>query len=317
MFDDFIAGIMEDLKNTYIDAVSVVFEFITELLTYIFDSAIGASDNGATTDKSLLGQFLIEHPANFTGSTVEGANTIWSTIEKLCNNAVVPIGGFILVVILLNDLFQVIIEGNNFKDFDDSIFIKWIIKAVCGVLLVSNVFYIASGLFAFGTSACANGMKVIFDSGSTLSNTLTVDTVALREKGLGELLLIMFMGLIVLLMVVVMIVAIIIVLASRIIEVFMYLSIAPIPMATMMDNRDWGQVGKGWIKQLLALSFQGFFIIVALGIFKTLFDNVIIQINNENDGIVLQMALLMGYALALVFTILRSGSISKSIFGTH
>ena len=76
MFDDFIAGIMEDLKNTYIDAVSVVFEFITELLTYIFDSAIGASDNGVTTDKSLLGQFLIGHPANFTGSSVEGASTI-------------------------------------------------------------------------------------------------------------------------------------------------------------------------------------------------------------------------------------------------
>ena len=316
MFDDFIAGIMEDLKNTYVDAVTVVFEFITELLNSTFTDTIGVTDGSATGD-SLVGQFLIGHPATFTGSTVEGAVPIWNTIETLCNNAVVPIGGFILVVILLNDLFQTIIEGNNFKDFDDSIFIKWIIKAVCGVLLVSNVFYIASGLFAFGTSACSKGLSVMFSSGSALSNTLTVDTEALREKGLGELLLIMFMGLVVLLIVVVMLAAIIIVLASRIIEVFMYLSIAPIPMATMMDNKDWGQVGKSWIKQLLALSFQGFFIIVALGIFKTLFNNVIIQINNESDAIILQMVMLIGYALALVFTILRSGSISKSVFGTH
>lgn len=309
---------MEDLKSTYIDAISVVFEFIAELMSYTFENAIGVSNDGKTTTaNSLFGQYLIGHPASFTGSSDTGATPIWNTIETLCNNAVVPIGGFILVVILLNDLFQVIIEGNNFKDFDDSIFIKWIIKAVCGVLLVSNVFYIASGLFAFGTSACSKGLSVLFNGGSTLSSTLSVDTAALNEKGHGELLLIMYMGLIVLLMVMLMIVAIIIVLASRIIEVFMYLSIAPIPMATMLDNRDWGQVGKGWVKQLLALSFQGFFIIVALGIFKTLFNNVIIQINGESNGIILQMAILIGYSLALVFTILRSGNISKSIFGTH
>lgn len=45
----------------------------------------------------------------------------------------------------------------------------------------------------------------------------------------------------------------------------MYLSIAPIPMATMVDSGEWASIGKNWIKQLLALSFQGFFILVALG----------------------------------------------------
>lgn len=84
-----------------------------------------------------------------------------------------------------------------------------------------------------------------------------------------------FISLIVHLGIMIMIVAIVITLASRIIEIFMYLSIAPIPMATMMDGGEWSGIGKNWIKQLLALSFQGFFIIVALGIFKTLFANMI------------------------------------------
>lgn len=97
----------------------------------------------------------------------------------------------------------------------------------------------------------------------------------------------------------------------------MYLSIAPIPMATMMDSGEWASIGKNWVKQLLALSFQGFFIVVALGIFKTLFSNMIASLNSSKDGVIMQMAMLMGYTAALIFTILRTGAISKSVFNAH
>lgn len=97
----------------------------------------------------------------------------------------------------------------------------------------------------------------------------------------------------------------------------MYLSIAPIPMATMMDSGEWASIGKNWVKQLLALSFQGFFIVVALGIFKTLFSNMIATLNSSKDGVIMQMAMLMGYTAALIFTILRTGAISKSVFNAH
>ena len=230
---------------------------------------------------------------------------------------VVPIGGFILVIILLNDLIQTVIRGNNFKDFDDSIFIKWIIKALCGVILVSNVFYIASALFSFGTDACANGITTLFGTGDFLSTDLALKKSALNSLGLGELITVWFISLIVHLGVMIMMVAIVIVLASRIIEVFMYLGVAPIPMAAMLDSGEWSGIGKNWIKQLLALSFQGFFIIIALGIFKTLFSNAIASLNSSTDGIILQMAMLLGYTVALIFTILRTGAVSKSIFNAH
>lgn len=115
----------------------------------------------------------------------------------------------------------------------------------------------------------------------------------------------------------IMMVAIVITPASRIIEVFMYLGVAPIPMATMMDGGEWSGIGKNWVKQLLALSFQGFFIIVALGIFKTLFSNAIIALNSSTDGVIMQMGMLLVYTAALIFTILRTGAISKSAFNAH
>ena len=79
-------------------------------------------------------------------------------------------------------------------------------------------------------------------------------------------------------------------------------------------NDEWGQIGKNWIKGILALSFQGFFIIIALAIFGTIFANVVTDIQDAADGIEMSMLLLAGYAAALIFTILRSGQISKSIF---
>lgn len=286
------------------------FDNISSMLTNAFQSTTG--------DGGLIETYLAEHPASFTGTSGAGVGTsIWTTIETLCNNVVVPIGGFILTIILLNDLIQTVIRGNNFKDFDDSIFIKWIIKAVCGVILVSNVFYIASGLFSFGSNVCANGLSTLFGSGSFLSENLILNKSALNDYGLGELMSIWFISLIVFVCILILLVAIVITLASRIIEIFMYLSIAPIPMATMMDNGEWSGIGKNWVKQLLALSFQGFFIVVALAIFKTLFCNMVASINSGSDGVVMQMTMLMGYTAALIFTVLRSGAISKSVFNAH
>ena len=104
---------------------------------------------------------------------------------------------------------------------------------------------------------------------------------------------------------------------GRMIEIYLVTSVAPIPMATMMDSGEWASIGKNWVKQLLALSFQGFFIVVALGIFKTLFSNMIATLNSSKDGVIMQMAMLMGYTAALIFTILRTGAISKSMFNAH
>ena len=309
VISDAIDSLQDWVENLFRDGVKSQFDSISSLLTDTFDNTTGSG--------GLVQTFITGHPASFTGNSAGTGTHVWNTIETLCNNVVVPIGGFILTVILLSDLIQTVLRGNNFKDFDDSIIIKWIIKALCGVLLVSNVFYIASALFSFGTTVCANGLTTLFGSGSYLSTALTLQKSSLDSLSLGELMTVWFISLIVHLGVMILIVAIVITLASRIIEIFMYLGVAPIPIATMMNEGEWSSIGKNWIKQLLALSFQGFFIIIALGIFKTLFANVITTLNTGTDGIIMQMAMLLGYTAALIFTILRTGAISKSVFNAH
>lgn len=315
VIQDLVDGLNSWISDLFKSGISSIFSIIQNLLSSSFNSS---STDGLS---GMIKNFLTVHPANFTGTGASAgtggvaATTIWKTIEGICNNAVVPIAGMIFAIITINDLIQMVIRGNNFKDFDDSIFIKWILKTFCGVLLISNVYYIASGLFGFGVNATSSAISTLFSG----SMNATLDTSALDSLNLGALICVWFISFIVLIGVIAMIVATVVVLASRIIEVFMYLSISPIPVATLIDGGEFGSIGKNWIKQLIALSFQGFFIIVAIGIFTTLFNNAIATINNSGDStkVILNMVMLLGYACALVFTILRTGAISKSAFNAH
>ena len=121
-----------------------------------------------------------------------------------------------------------------------------------------------------------------------------------------------FISLIVHLGVMILIVAIVITLASRIIEVFMYLSIAPIPMATMMSREVGGGMGQNYLRSLIALGFQAFLIIVCVAIYAVLVQNIA----TESD-VIMAIWSCVGYTVLLCFTLFKTGSLSKSVFNAH
>ena len=166
-------------------------------------------------------------------------------------------------------------------------------KVVCGVLLISNTYYIASGFFAFGTKATATAMTTLLGT-NAFSGNISVAS----DYGIGMLIVLLLLSLIILVGVFVMLAVIVVVLASRMIEIFMYLGISPLPMATMMGGQ-WSEVGKNWFRGLVALAFQGLFIILALGIFSTMFTNALAKLSSGGSAI-MQMAILLGYTLALI-----------------
>lgn len=308
--EELIDEVRDTIHDGLVDVVTTCLESAQELL------AIGMNNNSGSD--GLFASFLTTHPANFDASlgTASGGANLWQTMEALCNNAVVPIAGMVMVIVLINDLIQAIIAGNNFRDFDMSIIFKWIFKCLCGVILISNVYYITSGFLSFGTSATTSAISAIFNlDGSYLSSSSSI-VIDGSTLDIPELLLILLLCGFLLIIICALLVVMIIVLASRMIEIFMYLSVSPLPVATMM-NSDWGEIGKNWIRNMIALGFQGFFIIIALSIFETLFSAVVAGLATSADDLWLQLILLMGYALALCFTILKSGSISKSVFNAH
>ena len=107
------------------------------------------------------------------------------------------------------------------------------------------------------------------------------------------------------------VICIFIVTFGRMIEIYLVTSIAPIPMATMM-NHEWGQMGQNYLRSLFALAFQAFLIIVCVGIYAALVQNIAL------DGdIIYAIWTCMGYTVLLCFTLFKTSSMARSIFNAH
>ena len=102
-----------------------------------------------------------------------------------------------------------------------------------------------------------------------------------------------------------------VILYGRMIEIYLYVSVAPIPAATV-TNREWGTIGTNYLKGLVALAFQGFFIMVCVGIYSVLVANI-----QVSDNVHTALLSVMAYTVILCFSLMKTGNFSKSIFNAH
>ena len=99
--------------------------------------------------------------------------------------------------------------------------------------------------------------------------------------------------------------------ARRRVLTLLYTSVAPVPFATM-TNREWGQIGTSYFKGLFALAFQAFLMMVCVGIYSVLVATI--QISTDMHVALFGVA---GYTVLLCYTLLKTSSLSKQIFGSH
>ena len=251
--------------------------------------------------------------ATEVGKTPQQWNSsVFSIIENLSNSVIVPIAGLIITFVLCYELISMIIDKNNMHDVDTFMFFKYFFKACVAVLIVSNTFNLIMAVFDVGQHIVSNSAGVI--AGNTninISSALTNLRPTLEAKGTGELFLLMLETALVSLCMKILSVCITVVIFGRMIEIYLYSSVGAIPFATMA-NREWGQVGSNYLRGLVALAFQGFFIMVCVGIYAALVNSF--TATSDIHSTIFSIA---AYTVVLCFTLFKTGSISKSIFNAH
>ena len=95
------------------------------------------------------------------------------------------------------------------------------------------------------------------------------------------------------------------------IEIYLYVSVAPVPCATV-TNREWGTIGTNYFKGLCALAFQGFFMMVCVGIYAVLIATI--EISDNMHSALFGVA---AYTVILCFSLMKTANLSKSIFNAH
>ena len=180
------------------------------------------------------------------------------------------------------------------------------------MLIVTNTWNIVMAVFDVAQSVVNQSAGVIIsDAGIDISGVVGNLETTLADWSIGSLLGLWFQSIFVGLCSHILTIAIFLVIYGRMIEVYLTVSVGPIPFATMA-NREWGQTGQNYLKSLLALGFQAFLIMVCVGIYAVLVQNIAV-----GDNITTAIWECLGYTVLLCYTLFKTGSLAKSLFGAH
>ena len=237
---------------------------------------------------------------------------IFSMIRGLSENVMMPIAGVILTIVMCIDLLHMIMDSNNMNTVDFWMILKWIFKTAAACLIVTNTWNIVMAVFEIAGSVVNSSSGVI--SGSTaiqLSEVLPSVESRLEAMSVGELLITLLQSFVVSIGVRIMGIIIFIVINGRMIEIYLTTSIAPIPMATML-GREWSGVGNGYLRSIFALGFQGFFIMICVGIYSVLIHSI-----TTTADISYALWTCLGYTVLLALSLIKTDSIAKGVFSAR
>lgn len=251
--------------------------------------------------------------AGQVGQTPQGWNSsIFSLIQNLSQTVMIPIAGMIITFVLCYELITMVTQKNNFHEFETFNLFIWVFKAYIAIYLVTNTFNITMAVFDVGQHLVSSAAGVISNSTAIDVTQAMGDMLnTLEDMEVGELFLVTLETMLLVLTMKIMSVIITVILYGRMIEIYLTCSVAPIPFATM-TNKEWGNIGNNYLKGLFALAFQGFFMMVCVGIYA-----VLVQTLTISDNIHGAMFSVAAYTVVLAFSLFKTGSLSKSIFNAH
>lgn len=284
--------------------ISAIQDWIKEMLVGGIMSNLSGMFDAVNQQVAEIAGDVGTTPANFSPG-------IYSMIRNISESVIIPIAGLILTFIACYELIQLIIDHNNLANFETWIFFKWIFKTFVAVTLITNTFNIVMAVFDVAQNV-VNASSGIISAGTAVdASTLEAMEETLMGMDIGPLLGLFLQSIIVQITMYVLSIVIFIIVYGRMVEIYLLTSLAPIPFATF-GNREQSQIGQNYLRSLLALGFQGFLIMICVGIYA-----VLIQSISFSDNIISSIWGAMGYTVLLVFTLFKTGAISRSVFNAH
>ena len=284
--------------------ISAIQDWIKEMLVGGIMSNLSGMFDAVNQQVAEIAGDVGTTPANFSPG-------VYSMIRNISESVIIPIAGLILPFIACYELIQLIIDHNNLANFETWIFFKWIFKTFVAVTLITNTFNIVMAVFDVAQNV-VNASSGIISSGTAVdASTLEAMEETLMGMDIGPLLGLFLQSIIVQITMYALSIVIFIIVYGRMVEIYLLTSLAPIPFATF-GSREQSQIGQNYLPSLLALGFQGFLIMICVGIYA-----VLIQSIAFSDNIISSIWGAMGYTVLLVFTLFKTGAIARSVFNAH
>ena len=290
--------------------MGILTDWITEWLRgLLIDGIMGNLEGLFTNLNNRVGEIAVEvgtSPATWNAG-------VFSLIRQLSETVVLPIAGIVLTFVMCYELIQMLIDRNNLHDIDTWLFFKWIIKTFIAVTILSNTFNIVMAVFDMAQSVVAQSAGLVQGTTDISPNLVANMQATIEQMELGPLLGLWLQSFVVHHTMTALNIFIFVVVYGRMIEIYMLTSLAPLPFATVV-NRDLGHMGHNYFRSLLAIGFQGLLIIVCLAIYAVLIRSIAAA---GGTDIFETIWTAIGCTVLLCFTLLKTGSLAKAVFGAH
>ena len=131
---------------------------LTEWLKELLAGAIASNLTGMVDSVNTKVGDIAAH----VGQTPQGWNSgIFSMIQNLSNNVILPIAGIILALVMTMEFIRIIMDKNNMHDFDTWSILMWVFKTACAILIVSNTWNIVMAVFDVSQTVVNNAAGII------------------------------------------------------------------------------------------------------------------------------------------------------------
>ena len=271
-------------------------DYIINRIDGIFNSVINVGDGN-----------LIISPENFNSS-------IYNGVQMISENAVKPIAYLILGLLLVLELYNISVrtEIAGSGQTGVEIVIRTMIKLALCKIVIDNVDVILETIYAISATVISNIGNTINGGNPLEPADLEVIKNILEDMDFGvklltavEVTLIWFIVKFTMLFITVAVI-------SRMIELYVLLAIAPIPVSTI-PNIELSSVAKNFLKYFTAVCLQGVLIYIVVAMFPLLFGSAILGDINDAQNFSNSMLTAAGYSFVLLIAIFACGRWAKSI----
>lgn len=236
---------------------------------------------------------------------------IFGMIKNISDNVMMPIAGIILTFIACYELIQMVVGYNNLANFETWFIFRWIFKTFLAVELITHTFDITMAVFDVTQHVISGAGGLIAGGTAVDSSALSSMQTTIEAMNVFGVFFLFLQVWVVQLLTLLMSKIIFVIIYSRMIEIYLWVSLAPIPFATFA-NKDQSAIGQNYFRGLLALGFQGFLIMICVGIYAVLISTI-----TFSSDIIGSLWGVFGYTVLLAFTLLKTNSIAKVIFQVH
>lgn len=236
---------------------------------------------------------------------------VFTMIQALSRNVILPIAGVILTFIACYELIEMITQHNNMAQFEPALILRWIFKTAVSVWFISNTFDIVMAVFDLTQEIVSESSGIIAGNTRVGEVGLSMLEASLMSMEVGPLFGLFLQSFFIGITMQILSIIIFVIVYGRMIEIYCMVSLAPIPMATF-GNHEQSHMGQNYLKSLFALGFQGFLILICVAIYAVLIQNV--AISGDAIGSIWSI---VGYTVLLCFSLFKTSSVTRSVLGAH